>query len=341
MSTFLIGAMLAGCAGTNGTRVQFVYIAPGGNTAYQIVENTVVDEQLNMIKAKKIGKPWSYMGHALFGNTYYDGQKMYSSIGPNLYIYDSITAKTTIHKGYSSYAMKKINGDMWIATQSGKTTRLCKIDEKQTVECQYEVENHQITDFYFNFDENTLFATGTGSGVETGDMMDQYKVVKYDLMTGVETILKHGGEHILGARLANICPGQFITSNGNIYTTDGEKIGAIIGTSGQQLSGLVNDQIAGTAAFMDYDNNLFEVYSCENNTPVLQRVIELSHEPDTFPESYSRESADNGEISMRIRSNEDFSETIGIQSVNLRSGKVEVYYFDEPVTNIHAVARFL
>jgi hypothetical protein len=242
--------------------------------------------------------------------------------------------------------MKKINGEIWVAIdkglgEEGYSSSLCKITEELTVNCLYEVKNQQVTDFYIDFTKQVFYGAGPGVGKESGDKNTQTKVVKYDMQTGEETSVRYKDQHIVAARLTNICPGQFITSDADIYLETGEKIGEVIGTKGKKVDDQINDLVMKETTFLDYDNKLMEVYGCEDNKVKHKRTIHLDYEPNTYPGYFSWETTDEGEITMPIDSGDDIFEFIGFQSVNTRTGEVEVHLFDEPVSQLHSIARFV
>lgn len=279
-------------------------------------------------------------------NSYYDGKKLYLSLSHTFFVYDSETKQLKELTGYVSNAIKKINGEIWLALDNGLqaegySSSLCKITEALTVDCLYEMKNQQVTDFYIDFEQQVFFGAGAGLGKEEGDDGEQYKIVKYNMQTGEETSVRNNGKQILAGRLTHICPNQFITSDGDIYHESGEKIGEVIGTRGEKLKNQINDLVMNETIFLDYDYNLLEVYGCENNQVKHLRTIELDYTPDIYPGYHSWETTDSGEITMPILSEEDIFESIGIQSVNVRTGEVAVYLFDEPIYRLHSVARFL
>jgi len=218
---------------------------------------------------------------------------------------------------------------------------LCKITEAISVDCLYEVKNQQINDFYIDFENQVFYGAGQGVGKEPGDKSEQIKVVKYNMQTGEETSIRNQGEHIEALRLTNICPGQFITDDGDIHRETGEKIGEVLGAKGKKVQNQINDVLVNETTFLDYDNKLMEVYGCEGNKVQHRRTIKLDYEPNTYPAYYSWETTNDGEITMPIQAKDDIFESIGFQSVNTRTGEVEVHLFDEPVYELHSIARFV
>jgi len=213
--------------------------------------------------------------------------------------------------------------------------------EQLTFDCVYEIKNQQVSDFYINFEEQVFYAAGPGVDKEPGDTPHQYKVVRYDMSTGESTSVRNNGQQIVAGRLAHICPGQFITSDADIYEETGAKIGEVIGTNGTKLKNQINDLVMHETIFLDSAHNLLEVYGCEKNQTTHRRTIELNYTPDIYPGYHSWETTDDGEITMPILAEDDVFEFIGIQSVNVRTGEVIVHLFDEPVYRLHAVARFV
>jgi len=264
----------------------------------------------------------------------------------NNFVYDSVTKKLKELTDYVSNAIKKINGEVWFAFdngfgENGYSSSLCKITEAITVDCLYEIKNQQVDDFYIDFENQVFYGAGPGVGKEPEDKNTQTKVVKYNMQTGEETIVKNNGKHIEALRLTNICPGQFITDDGDIHRETGEKIGEIVDKNGEKLIAQINDLKMQTTIFVGSDRKSLEVYGCEDNQTKHMKTIELSYEPDIYPTYHSWETADNGEITMPIRSEDDIFEYIGFQSVNTRTGEVEVHLFDEPVSQLHSIARFV
>jgi len=164
--------------------------------------------------------------------------------------------------------------------------------------------------------------------------------MKYDMQTGDGVAIKSDGKQILAGRLTHICPGQFITGAGDIYKETGEKIGEVVSLNGDKLDAQINDLTNNTTIFVGKGDKSLEVYDCANNTIKHIRTIELKYEANLYPAYHSWETTDAGEITMPIISQEDSFESIGFQSVNTRTGIVEVHLFDEPVYRLHAIARF-
>jgi len=314
----------------------FVYLSGDRSVGHSFVEYYPAEEQKQYVNTN--------VGGDHYLNSYYDGTKLYLSLGHAFYVYDSLTKNVTELVGYTTDAIKKINGDVWVALENGFTeegfmSSLCKISDDLQFDCLYKAKNQQLTDFYFDF-ENQVFY-GAGLGVHPVRGGGEYKVVKYDMQSGEEIDIRNEGEQIMTSRLTNICLGHFITSDGNIYRETGEKVGEVIGTKGKRLNSPVNDIVKNTTAFVDYDNKLIEVYGCKNDEISHIRTIGLSYEPNLYPVSHSWETTDNGEISMPIDLEGDIFEYIGFQSINLRTGEVQVHLFDERVHMLHAVARFV
>jgi len=336
---FAVIMLLSGCTNNSPAGVApYVYMHSKEEGGYEVVEY-YPDEEVKQ-----------YVNTDLYGvhyrNSYYDGMKFYFSLSHAFFVYDSTTKKIKELATYVSNAIKKINGEIWVAldhglVSGGYVSKLCKINEEIELNCLYEVKNQQVTDFYIDFDKQVFYAAGSGVGQEAGESPSQYKVVKYDMQTGEETIVRNDGKHIIAGRLTHICPGQFITSDADIYEETGEKIGEVVGTNKHKLNAQINDIAMNETTFVDGDHNLFEVYGCENNQIKHRRTIELKYPPDLYPVYYSWETADNGEITMPIRSEDDVFEYIGMQSVNVRTGEVTVHLFDEPVYRVHAIARFV
>jgi hypothetical protein len=280
-----------------------------------------------------------------YRNSYYDDEKLYLSLSHTLLIYNNVTKQTKELKGFVSNAMKKINGEIWVGLDNGFGTdgysgSLCKINFEVELDCLYELKNQRLDDFYINFEEQVFYVAGPGVGENDTEAEQQYKVMKYDMHTGEGIDIRNNGQQIIASRLTHICPGQFITSEADIYLETGEKIGEVIGTKGKKLKNQINDLVMNEVAFLDYENNLLEIYNCNKNTISHVRTIELAYVPDIYPEYRAWETTDDGEISMPIRSTEDSFLYPGFQSINLRTGEVQVHLFDEPVYRLHAVARF-
>jgi len=328
---------LVACSQSPKGAAPFVYLREKEEDGYEFVEYYPTENQKNYVNKRVDG--------VHYRNSYYDGEKLYLSLSHTLFVYDSKTKTVKELKGKISNAIKKINGEVWLALdnglqETGYSSSLCKINEKIEVDCLYEIKNQQVDDFYLDFSRQTFYAAGPGVGKEAGELQQQLKVVKYDMQTGEETSLKNNGRHIIAARVTNICPGQFVTSDAEIYQETGEKIGDLLGTKGQKLHNQINDLVMNETTFLDYDNMLLEVYGCENNKIIHKRTINLNYEPNTYPAAHSWETTDEGEISMPINEKDDIFKFIGFQSVNTRTGVVEVYLFDEPVYRLHAIARF-
>jgi len=329
---------LSGCGNPPPSGIApFVYMAELEDYDYKFIEyypNAAIKSYVNM-----------QIPGVHYRNAYYDGQKLYLSMSHTFFIYDSITKKVKELPGIISNAIKKINGDVWLATDNGLSSEgysssLCKINVTVELECLYEINNQQIDDFYIDFDNEVFY--GSGAGVSSDDSRQaELKVVEYNMRTGEETVLQSNGRKITSQRLANICPGQFVTDDGDVYMETGEKISEVFGTKGKKLQRYINDAVKKEAAFLDYDNNLLEVYGCRNDEVTHLRTIILENKPSIYPVTHSWETTDSGEISMPIRSEENTSEYLGFQSINLRTGEVQVYLFDEPVYKLHAVARFV
>jgi len=302
----------------------FVYLSGDRNVGHSFIEY-YPDEELKL-------------------NSYNDGKRLYLSLGHALFVYDSVSKKVIELDGYETNALKKIGHDVWVAldkgmSESGYSTSLCKLSDDLQFDCVYEARNQQITDFYFDFDQEVFY--GAGPGISTIHDGGEYKVVKYNMRTGEETEVQNNGDHIIAGRLTNICPGEFITSDADIYSESGEKVGEVIGANGTKLKNQINDLINNETTFLDYDNNLLEVYGCENNKVKHKRTINLTYGPRIYPAYHSKETTDEGEISMPIAEIGEIFEYIGFQSVNLRTGEVQVHLFDERVHMLHAVARFV
>jgi len=315
----------------------FVYLAEADDGDYRFVEYYPHED----IKAyeKKQTPGMQYL------NSYYDGQNWYVSLSHTFFIYDTLTKEVKELKGYNSNAIKKINGEIWVATDNGLRSKgysssLCKINEAVEMECLYDINNQQVNDFYIDFERQVFYAAGPGVPEDNRRGVED-KVVKYSMITGKEESVRNDGKQIVAARLSNVCPGIFITSEADIYRETGEKIGRLTGTKEQQVYNQINDLVAGEAAFLDYDNKLLEVYGCDKGQVVHRRTIELNYAPNTYPGYHSWETTDEGEVTLPINEEDDNFSFIGFQSVNLRTGEVQVHLFDEPIYNLHAVARFV
>jgi len=333
----LIILVLISCAPRSPTGVApFIYLSGDRKEGHSFVEYYPAEEQKQYLNKN--------VGGDHYINSYNDGKRLYLSLGHALFVYDSPSKKIKEFVGYESNAMKKINGDVWVALDKGLRvegylTTLCKLTNDWQFECLYEAKNQQLTDFYFDFDNQVFY--GAGPGVSAIHGGGEFKVTKYDMQTGEEIDLRNAGEKIVAGRLTSICPGQFITSDGDIYRETGEKIGEVIGTTGKKLSSQVNDVVGGKTVFLDSDSKLMEVYTCKNNKTTHERTIKLTQRPNLYPVYHSWETTDDGEISMPIRSDDNIFEHIGFQSVNVRTGEVQVHLFDERVHEVHAVARFV
>jgi len=315
----------------------FVYMAELEDYDYKIIEYYPDEERKQYVNKQISGDHYR--------NAYYDGQKFYLSMSHTFFIYDSVTKKVKELPGVISNALKKINGEIWVATDNGLrpgrySSSLCKINEADELECLYDINNQQVDDFYIDFERQVFYAAGPGVPGDNRRGVED-KVVKYSMVTGEEENVRNDGKQIVAARLSNICPGTFITSDADIYRETGEKIGEIRGSKGQQVYHQINDLVAGETAFLDYDNKLLEVYGCDNDQVSHRRTIQLNYEPNTYPGYHSWETTDTGEITLPIEVRNEWTEYIGFQSINLRTGEVQVHLFDEPVYKLHAVARFV
>jgi len=340
-SIVLFAVVLVGCSSPDG-KASFVYLSEqrgsGFNPTYEFVEYYPQEERKQYVNRQVDGNHYR--------NSYYDGKKLYLSLSHTFFIYDSETKKVTELQGTVSNGIKKINDEIWLAVdngfvEDGYSSSLCKLTDDLKVNCLYEMKNQRVDDFYFNFSEQIMYGAGPGVGKEPGEISQQYKVMKYNLRTGEEETVWNNGSHILAGRLTNICPGEFITSDGDIYKETGEKVGEIIGTSGEKLNSQINDLTMNETTFLDYDNNLLEVYGCEGGVVRHRRTVQLDYQPNIYPVYYAWETTDDGEITMPINDPDDIFEFIGFQSVNVRTGEIEVYMFDEPVYELHAIARFV
>jgi hypothetical protein len=313
----------------------FIYLSGDRNEGHSFVEYYPAEEQKQYMN-KNVGG-WHYL------NSYNDGKKFYLSLEHSLFIYDSESKKITELSDYASNAIKKINGNVWFArdngfTSDGYSSSLCKIDDETDVECLYEIKNQQISDFYIDFEQQVFFGAGLGVSATHGG--GEYKLTKYDMKSGDEIRMYSDGEGIVADRLSHICPRQFIV-DGDIYRDTGEKIGVVKDSEGNKLELQINDIAMNTTAFFGADKRSLEVYGCKGNETVHLKTIKLDYAPDIYPGSHSSETTDDGEISMPIISEDNIFEAIGFQSVNIRTGEVQVHLFDERVYELHAVARFV
>jgi len=333
---FLIIFVCTSCVGKTPQGIApFIYLSGDRKTGHSFVEY-YPDEVPQGYLNKNVGGD-----HYL--NSYNDGKRLYVSLGHALFVYDSETKRVTELDGYASNAIKKVNGEVWIAkdnglSESGYSTSLCKVTEMLEVNCLHEAKNQQITDFYFDFDKQVFY--GAGMGVSAAHGGGEYKVVKYNMQTGEEITLEYAGKRIEADRLTNICPGQFIV-DGDIYEDTGNKIGEVQDAAGNRLEVQINDVSNNVVAFLGADNMSFEIYGCEDNETVHHKTIKLKHAANLYPVSHSWETTDAGEISMPIESAEHIFSYIGFQSVNLRTGEVQVHLLEEAVYFLHAVARFV
>jgi len=327
--------ILTSCTRSSPTGVApYIYLSGDRKIGHTFVEYYPAEQPKQYIN-KNVGG-WHYL------NSYNDGKRFYLSLAHALFIYDSESKQITELPEYASNAMKKINGDIWFVhgngfDEGGYSSSLCKINDKLDVECLFEVKNQQITDFYIDFEQQVFF--GAGLGVSSLHGGGEYKVVKYDMSTGEEKNVRNDGEEITTGRIANICPRQFIV-DGDIYRDTGEKIGVVKDSAGNKLELQINDIAMNSTAFFGADKMSLEVYGCKNNETVHLKTIKLDYAPDIYPASHSSETTDDGEISMPIISDDNIFEFIGFQSVNLRTGEIQVHLFDERVYELHAVARF-
>jgi hypothetical protein len=315
----------------------FVYMRENREYGYEFIEYYPTEEVAEYINTKVNG--------VHYRNAYYDGQKFYVSLSHALFVYDGVSKKITEFSDTVSNAIKKINGEIWLAIdngfgEQGYSSSLCKMNDQLEINCLYEIKNQQINDFYIDFENEVFYGAGAGVKKEPGDTDQQHKIVQYNMQTGEEKSVRTNGKHILADRLTHICPGQFITSDGDIYRETGEKIGEVIGRDGKQVNSQINDVTDNTTIFLGNDDKSLEVYGCKDNKTTRIKTIELEYMPNIYPTSHSWETSDDGEISMPIRSDDDIFEFIGFQSVNVRTGEVQVHLFDEPVYRLHAVARF-
>jgi len=330
----LLAVILTSCENPSPAGIApFVYLAEPEYGDYRFIEYYPDEAVKTYIKKQVPGMQYL--------NSYYDGQKWYVSLSHTFFIYDTLTKQVKELKGYNSNAIKKINGEIWVVTdnglrEDGYSSSLCKINEITELECYYDIDNQQVTDFYIDFDRQIFYASGPGVSIDE-DKRPQLKVVQYNMRTGAEIIVGQ----IASERLANVCLHQFITDEGIVYRETGEKIGEIIGTKGKQLQRYINDQRERETTFLDYEHNLLEVYGCDNNTVRHRRTIHLKYKPSIYPVSHARETTDDGEITLPISEEDDIFSFIGFQSINLRTGEVQVHLFDEPVYKIHAIARFV
>jgi len=324
------------CAPKSPARVApFVYLSGDRNVGHSFIEY-YPDEELKDYLNENVGGD-----HYL--NSYNDGKRFYLSLGHALFVYDSASKIVTELIGYASNAIKKINGEVWIVRdnglgENGYSSSLCKINEEIRVTCLYEVKNQQLSDFYIDFEKQIFF--GAGLGVSPIHGGGDYKIVKYDMRINTETIMMNNSKLIASDRLTNICPGQFIV-DGDIYQETGKKIGEVKDSQGNKLELQINDIGTNTTAFLGADDMSLEVYGCKNNKTSYLKTIKLNNSPNIYPASQSWETTDDGEISMPIQSEDNIFEFIGFQSVNLRTGEIQVHLFDERVHMLHAVARFV
>jgi len=328
--------VLTSCNARPSGKAPFVYLNSTDNGMYEMIEYYPDEKMKSYVIKDIIGM--------FYENSYYDGAKYYVSVANAIFVYDSATKKVKELSGYVSNAIKKINGEIWFAFdkgfgEHGYSSALCKITESLAVDCLYEIKNQQVSDFYIDFAKQTFYTAGLGVGKTAKEMSEQYKVMKYDMQTGEEESVLNNGNHIMADRLTNICPGQFIV-DGDIYLETGEKMGEIKDRQGKKLELQINDVAMSTTAFLGSDKMSLEVYGCKDNKPTHVRTIKLAHEPDIYPAQFSWDTADNGEITMPIDSGDGILEFIGFQSVNTRTGEVEVHLFDEPVYELHSIARF-
>jgi len=324
-------------------KASFVYMSEkrdnGLGGTYELVEYYPHEQQKAYINREIDGLHYR--------NSYYDGTKLYLSLSHKFLIYDSTTKQVKQLEGTVGNAIKKINGEIWFGLDNGfgpddgYAGSLCKLNEEAVLDCLYELKNQRPDDFYFDLKNQVFFVAGPGVGETDDESSEQYKVMKYDMRTGAGESVRNNGQQILAGRLTNICPGQFITSDGDIYQETGEKIGEVLDRNGAKLNAQVNDLIMNTTVFIGHYNKSFEVYGCENNNVTHLKTIELSYEANLYPVYFSWETTDDGEISMPIESKDEFFDFIGFQSVNTRTGEVQVHLFDEPVYRLHSIARFV
>jgi len=330
--------ILTSCVNNSPTGIApFVYVREKDQGGYEVVEYYMTNPVTEYINKELNGV------HYL--NSYYDENRYYFGLSHAFFVYERETKRIIELGRMSVNAVKKINDEIWVALdiglqRDGYVSSLCKINEQTEIDCLYDVKNQQIHDFYIDFENQVFYSAGPGVNKKSKDMDQEYKVLQYNMQTGEEVTIKYNEHEIEADRLTHICPGQFITGDGDIYQETGEKIGEVIGTKGKKLNTQINDLSMNETTFLDYDNKLLEVYGCEDSKLNHRRTIILEYEPNIYPDYYSWETTDEGEITMPIDSGDNIFEYIGFQSVNTRSGEVQVYLFDESVYNLHSIARF-